>query len=85
MLATAIRLRCTLLTGDKALRTLADQEGVDVKGTVWVLSELVVTKVISCETAWAAVRQMGDKGRRLPWDALREQLIAVGCSDEPLR
>lgn len=36
----AKRLGCTLLTGDRALRRIAEHEGLDVHGTNWLLTEM---------------------------------------------
>ncbi len=56
----------TLLTGDRALRDLAEAEGVDVHGTLWLLDELVRLKVATPWEASAGLNLMLDHGSRLP-------------------
>ncbi|MAK54810.1 MAG: DUF3368 domain-containing protein [Pusillimonas sp.] len=40
-LALAEAEKCPLLTGDAALRVAAEMEGINVKGTVWLMSQMV--------------------------------------------
>lgn len=56
----------TLLTGDRHLRQIADQEGVAVHGTLWVLDELVRLQIVDPSQAISALRRMLDQGQRLP-------------------
>ena len=73
-LALAKQEICPLLTGDKALKRAANDEGIEVHGTLWVVEEMVVHQIITVETARRAYRQMRDHGRRLPWDIAFAQL-----------
>ena len=73
-LALAVSEACPLLTGDKALRIAAESEHVEVRGTVWLVTELVRTEKISPQVARAAYQQMHDNGRRLPWEAAEQGL-----------
>ena len=59
-------LVATLLTGDRHLRQVADQEGVAVHGTLWVLDELVRMQIINPTRAIAALKRMLGQRRRLP-------------------
>jgi predicted nucleic acid-binding protein len=74
-LALAASEACPLLTGDKDLRAAAENEGVDVCGTLWLVTEMVRTQKISTHVARAAYQRMRDSGRRLPWDEA-ERLLA---------
>jgi len=56
----------TLLTGDKLLRTLARNNGVEVHGTIWVLFELMSSRNITEEQAKNCLRKMREKGSRIP-------------------
>lgn len=40
---------CPLLTGDAALRQTAESEQVEVKGTVWLIEELVRQQCLSID------------------------------------
>ena len=74
-LALAAAEACPLLTGDKDLRAAAEAEGVEVRGTLWLVTEMVRKGTISTTMARAAYQCMRDSGRRLPWD-LAEQMLA---------
>ncbi len=56
----------TLITGDGDLRAAAENEGVDVHGTLWVLDEMVSTQIIESRRAADALDAMVQQGRRLP-------------------
>ncbi|WP_281687308.1 PIN domain-containing protein [Pseudomonas citronellolis] len=76
-LALARQERCPLLSGDQALRSAAEVENVEVKGTLWVMEELIRHQIISVAVARASYERMRANARRLPWEqALRrlEQL-----------
>lgn len=65
-LVLAKELQATLLTGDRHLRQIADQEGVAVHGTLWVLDELVQLRIMDPHQASTTMKRMLDQGRRLP-------------------
>lgn len=74
-LALAEVEKCPLLTGDAALRQAAEAERVEVKGTVWLIAEMVRKQRITVTVARVALHKMRTNGRRLPWDAA-EQVLA---------
>lgn len=76
-LALAKQEQCPLLTGDMALRKAAEKEAAIVKGTVWLVSQLVVHQKINTEQARAAYRQMQTNGRRLPWAIAEQALVEL--------
>lgn len=76
-LALAEAEQCPLLTGDAALRQAAETEHVEVKGTVWLISEMVREHRITITVARAALHKMRVNGRRLPWDAAEQMLGAI--------
>lgn len=55
-----------LLTGDRHLRKAAEQEKVQVHGTLWILDQLVNREIITPIQAAQALEKMLAKGRRLP-------------------
>lgn len=55
-----------LLTGDAALRQLAESEGVAVHGTLWLLDELVRLAIIGEDQAAQGLERMVASGSRLP-------------------
>jgi predicted nucleic acid-binding protein len=76
-LALAEVEQCPLLTGDAALRQAAETEQVEVKGTVWLISEMVREKRITVMVARAALQKMRTNGRRLPWEVAKQMLIGL--------
>lgn len=67
-LALAKQEKCPLLSGDKRLRKAAENEGVIVKGTLWLVNELITQNIISISKAQEAFGRMQAADRRLPWD-----------------
>lgn len=74
-LALAEHEKCPLLTGDAALRQAAQTEGVEVKGTVWLITELMREQRISVIQARASMHKMRVNGRRLPWNTAENVLL----------
>ena len=73
-LALAEDKKCPLLTGDAALRQAAEMEQVEVKGTVWLIAEMVREQRITVTVARAALHKMRVNGRRLPWEVAEKRL-----------
>jgi predicted nucleic acid-binding protein len=67
--------KCPLLTGDAALRQAAETEQVEVKGTIWLIGEMVREQRITIAVARAALHKMRVNGMRLPWESA-EQMLA---------
>jgi len=70
-------LESMTLGSDKDLRAAAEAEGVQVRGTLWLVTEMVRTGKISTTVARAAYQRMRDSGRRLPWDLAGQMLDHV--------
>mgnify|MGYP000029330623 CR=1 FL=1 len=73
-LALARQEASTLLTGDRRLREAAQTEGVDVRGTLWLMKRLFDERVIGSEEAAGAYAKMRAANRRLPWTDVDKQL-----------
>ena len=58
---------CPLITGDAQLRVVAIQEGVELRGTLWIIEQLIAKNFLTCDEAQDAFVIMKIKGRRLPW------------------
>ena len=43
----ALQLKCTLLTGDKSLRNEAEENGLEVHGSIWVVLMIVEAQLLS--------------------------------------
>lgn len=73
-IALAKQEQAPLLTGDLALRKVAQQEAVIVKGTLWLVEQLIVQEKITVQTAEASFSKMKAGGRRLPWPEIELML-----------
>jgi predicted nucleic acid-binding protein len=69
--------KCPLLTGDKDLKAAAVSENVEVRGTLWLVNELVSTGKISVHVARGALQRMRVHGRRLPWELAESGLREI--------
>lgn len=73
-LALAKQEGCPLLTGDGDLRRAAQKEAVIVKGTIWLVEQMVEQSLINKTAAKAAYQLMQDAGSRLPWKEALKRL-----------
>ena len=60
------KLSATMLTGDAALRRIAEQNKITVHGVLWVFDELVKHDLISCQTAAEKLNYLMTVNVRLP-------------------
>jgi len=67
-----------LLTGDAALRAVAEAHGIAVHGTVWLVDQLVTNRIVPAADARLAYRRMRDARRRLPWPQIARQVRSWG-------
>lgn len=65
---------CQLLTGDKALRDAAKELNVEVRGTIWLVEQMLQFEKITFDVARVAFQQMKDSGSRLPWSEVEKIL-----------
>ena len=66
--------QCTLLTGDGPLRKVAKAHYLEVHGTLWLVEQMVISRVLSKEQAGRAYEQMRYRGSRLPWEEAHRRL-----------
>jgi predicted nucleic acid-binding protein len=65
---------CQLLTGDKALRQVANELGVEVHGTIWLVEQMIENGIVTVEVARDAYQRMRNLGSRLPWGEVDRQV-----------
>jgi len=71
----AQRRNALLLTGDGALRAAAENEEVEVHGTLWVMDQLVDSEIIASREGARALQLMADHPkRRLPMKELQKRV-----------
>lgn len=64
-----------LLTGDGALRAVAEKEEIKVHGTLWVVDQLVDSEIIAPRKGARALQLMADHPmRRLPMKGLQKRV-----------
>lgn len=73
-LALARSLGCVLLSGDGALREVAQAEQIEIRGTLWLIDLLLEARLVTLERVTAAYEAMRRDGSRLPWDEVDTQL-----------
>lgn len=61
-----------LLSGDKLLRKFAENRGIEVHGTLWLMKSLVDCGVLSVGKAANSLEKMLEQGRRLPTPQTQE-------------
>ena len=76
-LVLAAEENCPLLTGDKDLKAAAESEHVEVRGTLWLVEEMVRAGKISVQIARNAYLRMQVHGRRLPWKQAEDRLALL--------
>lgn len=76
-LVLSLDRECPLLTGDKALRLLASDKGIDVFGTIWLMEQLFNDKLITIDEMETAYDSMLDNQSRLPEREIRRQLTRL--------
>ncbi len=77
-LVLAKQENCPLLTGDGQLRKSAENESVEVKGTIWLVEQLVIHQIITLAQARQAYTDMEGNRRRLPFKTARDRLTSLG-------
>lgn len=73
-LALAQQEKCPLLTGDQNLKKSAKLEKVEVRGTLWLIEQLVCENIITLEKAHRAYELMEENGRWLPFSLAHKNL-----------
>ncbi len=73
-LALAIHEQCDLLSGDRRLVEAARELGLNTRGTLWVVEELLAAGRIDLAQAREGYAAMRHGGSRLPWVDIELQL-----------
>ena len=64
----------TLIAGDQALRRAAEQEGLRVRGTLWILDEIVDSKIFLGDRAADALDRMIQNRGRFPPEEISKRM-----------
>ena len=71
------QLKCILLTGDKKLRTEAENQGVEVHGSIWVITSLVDKGLIDSRKGIKLLEFLKEVNSSLPFDEI-DKLKQIG-------
>ena len=72
-----LRAAGAIPAGLERAKKAAELEGVFVRGTLWLVEQLVIHSLIFVETAKQSYEQVKAKGRRLPWTLAIQHLDAL--------
>jgi len=70
----AIRLKACLLTGDRRMRNAARDDGIEVRGVLWIIDQLVERGVLPKHEAAERLERICAAGSRLPPDECASRL-----------
>ena len=62
---------------DVQLRRVAVAEGVELRGTIWIVEQMIIEGFLSCDEAQEAFDIMKSKERRLPWDKAAKMIAKM--------
>lgn len=66
ILQLSISLQGILCTGDKNLKKVAEKEGIETHGTLWIIEKLVCCKSLSCNQAIEKLNNLKEINPRIP-------------------
>lgn len=66
----ALQLKCELLTGDKSLRNEAEENGLEVHGSIWVVMMIVEAKLLSVAKGIELYEKLKTVNDSLPKDEI---------------
>ena len=70
LLWKALQLEATLLTCDKKLRKEAEKHSIEVKGSIWVIEQLVENNIIDPTRGIRLLENLKMTNNRLPFDLI---------------
>lgn len=74
LIKKAIESKYILLTGDKTLRKAAENKGLEVHGSIWVIDEMHRLKVIDEAQLFSTFEKLKRSNPRLPQDELDKRI-----------
>jgi len=66
----SIELKCPLLTGDKKLRKEAEDWGIEVHGSIWVVSELIEQQIVTTKEGIKLYETLKKVNGSLPFEEI---------------
>ena len=72
------KMNCTLLTGDGKLRKVAKKDGIEVRGIIYILDQMLVQNQLTFEEAIIKIELLYTLNNRLPKNELTKRLELWG-------
>jgi len=66
----ALQLKCRLITGDKNLRSEAEESGLEVNGSIWVIRMLVEGNSVTTQKGIELLKKLKTVNNNLPFDEI---------------
>lgn len=73
----AVELSCPLLTGDKKLRSEAEDMGIEVHGSIWVIETLIKNELINKIVGIKFLESLKEVNVSLPYDLIDNLLRKI--------
>ncbi|HOB85708.1 MAG TPA: DUF3368 domain-containing protein [Bacteroidales bacterium] len=70
----SVQLNCPMLTGDKKMKEIAENIGIEVHGSIWVIDELYNYNLISSEKAIELLEQLLKTNSWLPRNEIERRI-----------
>jgi predicted nucleic acid-binding protein len=70
----SLQLNCPLLTGDKKMREIAEEMGLEVHGSIWVIDELISSNLVSPDKAIVLLEQLMATNSWLPRNEIDKRI-----------
>jgi predicted nucleic acid-binding protein len=70
----SVQLNCPMLTGDKKMKEIAENIGIEVHGSIWVIDKLINTDLISTEKAIELFEQLLKTNSWLPGNEIERRI-----------
>ncbi len=67
-------LDCPMLTGDRKMREIAEEIGIEVRGSIWVIDELLQNEMITPENAITLFEKLMVTNSRLPKNEIEKRI-----------
>jgi len=77
VLELSLRIEATLLSADKLLRKAGKDEGATICGTLWVIKELYLTKMISSTVAVTKINELIKINTRIPFNLCKNLIKEI--------
>lgn len=70
----SVQLNCPMLTGDKKMKEIAENIGIEVHGSIWVIDELFNSDLISTKKAIELLEQLMKTNSWLPKNEIEKRI-----------